>query len=117
MISMDKKYRTRDGRPVRVLATDARGEQPVVGLVYELEADKETLRRWSIDGKWRAAACESELDLIEVKPRIKRTWWANIYQNYGSLHESRKTADENRTPIGRLACIKIEIDCVEGEGL
>mgnify|MGYP007069489704 CR=1 FL=1 len=32
-VSMDKQYRTRDGRPVRVLATDASGEYPVVVLI------------------------------------------------------------------------------------
>lgn len=117
MISMDKKYRTRDGRPVRVLATDARGDQPVVGLVWNIEQDKEAVMRWSIDGLWSPLSDEIELDLIEVKPRIKRTYWANVYRSHDCLHSSRKEADEKAQADSRLACVQITIDCEEGEGL
>ncbi len=58
-------------------------------------------------------------DLVEVKPRIKRTYWVNVFntpKGVGFLHVTKADADGYRNSP-RLACVKIEIDCEEGEGL
>ena len=56
-------------------------------------------------------------DLIEVRPRIKRTVWLNLYgPESQTSHHSRKQADDERTD-DCLACVRVEIDCEEGEGL
>jgi len=79
MISMDKKYRTRDGREVRIYAVDGDGSHPVHGAI-------------KINTGWRSCTWEQEgfhlvdegyCDLIEVKPRIQRTDCIEV-----SLHEA-----------------------------
>lgn len=49
MIDCKKNYITRDGFPVRIIATDAKGLFPIVGLV-DL-GDNEYPRQWSTEGK------------------------------------------------------------------
>ena len=53
-------------------------------------------------------------DLIEVKPRIKRAVWLALYP----LDDVRIVSDDcTAVEKGCLACVKVEIDCEEGEGL
>ena len=40
MISKDKQYKTRDGREVRVYATDGAGEFPIHGAVLNDDGNK-----------------------------------------------------------------------------
>lgn len=61
-------------------------------------------------------------DLIEVKPRIRRTVWLNVYDDkFVGLYHNRENADEDikylPSSFNRLACVKVEIDVEEGEGL
>lgn len=111
MISMDKEYRYRNGEPARVLCVDAGGPEPVISL-----AKNGSIRRHRPDGLWWKFGQASDADLIEVKPRIKREYWLNVYHNFSVLNESRKKADEDDIH-NRLACVRVEIDCEEGEGL
>ena len=55
-------------------------------------------------------------NLIEVKPRIKRTIWLIIYEDCTLSISSKEEADYYDDD-NRLACIKVEIDYEEGEGL
>ena len=49
MIDLNKKYTTRDGFSVRIVATDAKGAYPIVGLV-DME-NAEYSRQWTAEGK------------------------------------------------------------------
>lgn len=49
MLDPGKNYMTRDGFPVRIVATDAKGRFPVVGLV-DMD-DAEYTRQWTSEGK------------------------------------------------------------------
>lgn len=49
MINCNKNYTTRDGFPVRIIATDAKGRFPIVGLVDMKNA--EYARHWTAEGK------------------------------------------------------------------
>ncbi len=63
---MGKKYKTRAGRPVRILTTDLKGRFPVVAVVTETDCT-ETLLALLEDGtKW--PEMESVYDLFEVTP-------------------------------------------------
>ena len=64
-IEMGKTYRLRDGRPARVICVDAKGEQPVVALVPNI--DGEYTIRTSLVGEFYTNQ-EHDLDLIEVGP-------------------------------------------------
>ena len=116
MINPDKQYRTRDGREVRIYAVDGHGRMSVHGAVFE-------------GGGWRSVSWRSDgsrvhfdapIDLIEVKPRHKRTVWLNVYQsNLVAAHSTSELADGGAkyTKDTRIACLKLELDFEEGEGL
>ena len=61
MISMNRKYQTRDGRPVRLLCTDGHTHRPIVGYVYS------ELHTWLSDGRTLRQR-QDILDLVPVKP-------------------------------------------------
>ena len=114
MIDKNKQYRTRDGREVRIYATDGGGHKPIHGAIREDE--NWVAYTWLYDGV-AALDCNS---LIEVKPRIKREVWVNVYPEESGMnthaHECKKAANDCAGP-DRIACVKLTIDCEEGEGL
>jgi hypothetical protein len=57
-------------------------------------------------------------DLIEVRPRHKRTVWLNMYGTgiVGETCSSKQHADL-AAAYNRIACIKVDLDFEEGEGL
>ncbi len=66
-ISMDKKYRTRCGYPVRVLCVDMKNElYPVVALVKNM--DFEGMFNFTSEGNYVFQANGHKYDLIEVSP-------------------------------------------------
>lgn len=113
MIDKSKDYKTRDGREVRIYATDGGGAKPIHGAV--LNNGKWVSHIWTAAGFLQDVACSS--DLIEVRPRIKREVWVNVYPNQEKgAHRTKESADLNAN-VGRIACVKLTIDCEEGEGL
>lgn len=114
MIDINKKYRTRDGREVRIYATDGKYPFVVQGAVKTEHGEWEQVS-WTDGGNFMLVnGCHN--DLFEVRPRHKRTVWVNIYDDSKpALHLSRELADQYR--CDRIACIKFELDFEEGEGL
>jgi hypothetical protein len=113
MISMDKKYRTRDGREVRIYTTDGEMPRCVYGT-YKSQTGW-TFSCWEKDGVHLIST--GNYDLIEVKPRIQRTVWLNVYEGITYGPYKTKCSADRMAGNGRFACIEIEIDCEEGEGL
>ena len=102
LISIDKEYKTKDGREVRVLCTNNTGVYSVVALI---NYDVYTYDKY---GNWRADAEHHALNLVEVKPEV----WLNVYEGSVYKHPSKEAADKGQKTGGtRLACIR------EGEGL
>ena len=120
MIDMNKKYKTRDGDEVRIYAVDC-GTVTEIHGAYKNE-DGWYMRSWYEDGKYFGGNNnESGMDLIEVKPRIQRSYWMNIYKinhppQLWPSEELARTADINggSQAIGR---IEVMVDIEEGEGL
>lgn len=117
MISMDKKYKTRDGRDVRLLCVDGPNERyPVIGIVQGLGFPY----NWMSSGNADTADLETSSDLIEVKPRIEG--WVNIYTKEAfnpdelvtRLYKTRNEADR-WAHKKRIACLHVSFE--EGEGL
>jgi len=112
-INMEKTYHTKDKQEVVILSIAGRDARcPVIGYI----GDADQLDRWTLEGEhWFS----SNNNLIEVKPRIKRSVWLNIDRD--SLHcrayLTKKEANEPPYFIDRIACIKIDLDFEEGEGL
>ena len=108
MIDINKKYRTRDGREVRIYATDGWSASPVHGAI-------------KVEGEWRSSCwsvrgihhTDRAYDLIEVRPRQKRTVWVNVYPDEVFTHHHQHVPNRK----DRIACIKVELDFAEGDGL
>jgi len=122
LISMDKTYKTQCGYPVKIYAIYEDQEYETVhGAMFK--NGKWISALWRKDGRFDTFLFlnENDNDLIEVKPRIKRTYWLNLYPNYPNMdyvmaHSSKAKAD-GAASSDRIACVKREIDCEEGEGL
>jgi len=117
MIEITKTYRTRCGYPVRIYATDGVGAYPIHGAYCEGGAWVQL--QWTDAGS-RKIGSTCPRDLVEVKPRIQREVWVNVYPEtiryempcYSHREDADRLAESNR-----LACVKITIDCEHGEGL
>ena len=119
LISMDKQYKTRDGRAVEVLKIDVMNEHyPVAVVITEKCGGEVVLSRTSTGHVlFDRVNRESPGDLVEVKPRIKRNAWLNLYPNRRPCSHSTKKEADKIAGKTRIACIKVEIDCEHGEGL
>lgn len=119
-IDINKQYQTRNRKKVRIYSTEALGDFPIHGAVW---LDNEwDICTWTKDGKYSLDDDMNgdSLDLVEVKRRIQREYWMNLYNSgSGSVWKNRQNADEGAkgTKNNRIACVKIVIDCEEGEGL
>jgi len=111
MIDLEKKYTNKRNDEIKLSHIDR-------GIVYgwvNLGIDWYS-RQWDEEtGKVLLNAPDVN-DLIEAKPRIKKTVWLNVYEDGTSIHSTKDFADMHNYS-GRLACVKVEIDCEEGEGL
>ena len=110
MIDINKKYRTRACAEVRIYAVDGDEPRPVHGAFKGPTG-------WVVSC-WRQDGTQLDFgghyDLIELKPRIKRTVWLALYPLDDVWVVS---GDCTAVEKGCLACVKVEIDCEEGEGL
>lgn len=117
VIDKDKQYRTTDGCDARIYATDGSLPKPIHGAVYR--AGDWVSVNWFGNGR-EFVEDVSPNDLVEIKPRIKRTYWINLYSDdvRSVTHDSKEDADRFVYRVAdRIACVKIVIDCEEGEGL
>ena len=114
MIDINKKYRTRDGREVRIYATDGGLHKSMVHGAIFTDGCGWLSNTWSAKGSSRPLT--EEFDLIEVRPRHKRTVWVNAYaDNTNSVYGTKERADGDKHL--RIACIKVDLDFAEGDGL
>ncbi len=118
-IEIGKQYRTRDGQEVRIYAVDGGGDCPVHGSFLHDTGSMWVAVQWTPKGRYNPAF-DSAYDLIEVRPRIKQEVWVNVYKKGpGNNYPNRQDADTcaHECDGGRIACVKLTIDCEEGEGL
>jgi hypothetical protein len=115
MIDITKKYRTRDGREVKLLMTDAGTRWTVIGAYRNADGTWWPMK-WAADGSVGSRA--DDRDLVEDKPRIKREVWVNVTPDSQPVlgYAKREYAD-HMAHSDRAACVKITIDCEHGEGL
>ena len=106
-----QKVVTRDGREVRIICTDAKGDEPIVALIYNNIREEENVYTYNKDGYFYKNN-DSCLDLFFAP--VKREGWINVYKNNsrrdriaGDVFPSEKEAKEGKT-IGYITTIKIE---------
>ena len=105
-----QKVVTRDGKPVRILCTDAKGDYPIVGLIYYPHGDeREVPENYTENGSCYIDNDECSSDLF-FEP-IKKEGWINIYKGnidraVGAVYTNKEEAEKNRTAC-HVATIKI----------
>lgn len=73
-----RKVVTRDGRNVRIICTDRRGDYPVIALIGKQDNDEETLDAFTEYGRWALSGKESANDLFFTTE--KHEGWINLYR-------------------------------------
>lgn len=107
----NQKVVTRDGREVRIICTDAKGEEPIVALIYNKNRDEENVYTYNRDGYFYKDN-NSCLDLFFAP--IKKEGWVNVYKDdntryIGDIYPSEKEAKENKgDDLYYITTIKIE---------
>jgi len=115
MIDKSKTYKTRDGREVRIYATNGGGDQAIHGAVLTDEGWR--VHAWYSDGVYARSDRNGHRDLIEVRPRYQRTEWLNVYKHVTHGWYENKLEADTCAGANRIACIKVELDFEEGDGL
>ena len=117
-VSRDKEYRTRDGKKVRVYATDGEENDEVHGAYFDSGWVGDT---WSLCGKYYADSSDAHKnDLVEARPRIKLFRKFNINKdNCGGyyLGSSGPAAFGLKADENTVARVTFAVDVEEGEGL
>ena len=94
-----KKVVTRDGRAVRIICTDAKGDEPIIALVYNKIREEENVYTYNREGIFYKNN-DSCLDLFFAP--IKREGWINIYRckndtrTIGCLFTSEEEANNHK---------------------
>lgn len=109
-----QKVVTRDGRAVRIICTDAKGDEPIIALVYNNIREEENVYTYNIDGYFYKDN-NSCLDLFFAP--IKKEGWVNLYKSIvkdylpsvsQKIYKSKENAIENKSDKNYIATIKIE---------
>ena len=110
-----KKVVTRDGRPVRIICTDARGEYPIIALVEDHEGAKDKALSSTKDGKFFSETDDvTDLFFAPGAPE-QHQGWMNIYKfsregsaYYGSTIWPTEEEAKSATDSSHVATVKIE---------
>ena len=107
-----RKVVTRDGRNVRILCTDAKGDYPIVALIATLDGSIEFVCKFKKDGHFLDNDDNnSNLDLFFVPEKHER--WVNLYKEDDNIYASMntfKTKDEAEALSCKscIATVKVE---------
>ena len=101
---------TRDGRPARIICTDAKGKYSVIALVET--DDTEITYKFNEEGKYLDGD-EDNRDLFFASE--KREGWVNIYRNGEGntitsvrVYDTKEKAEKAKDNFGYLGTIHIE---------
>lgn len=105
LISMDKKYTTKDGSQVRIYSVE---EGEVHGAFRVLNSSW-ILCKWTLDGLFLDEPLASELTLVEVKKKVSYVMWLNVYPgdeiDSPSIHTLYGTESRAKSNAG-IRCLK-----------
>ena len=111
-----QKVITRDGREVRIICTDAKGDEPIVALLYNKNRNEENVYTYNRDGYFYNNN-DSCLDLFFAP--IKREGWINIYRfeddtrTIGCLFKSEEEANLHKYDRASVYIKTIKIEWEE----
>ena len=97
-----RKVVTRDGRPARIICTDAKGENTIIALVTAFN-DSEVIYSYTKDGLISSCG-ECNLDLLFSNEM--REGWLNIYPE-DNIFDNKEEALRCRANVPNARTIKI----------
>ena len=106
----NRKVVTRDGRNIRIICTDAKGNFPIIALV-EIYNGNETVLRLKENGRFYDDT-ENSSDLFFVP--IKKEGWVNMYKTrsggaqIGQIYSSKEEAEMGRKDANYISTAKFE---------
>ena len=113
-----RKVVTRDGRNVRILCTDAKGDYPIVTLIETLDGSIEFVNKFKKDGHFLDNDDNnSNLDLFFAPE--KHEGWINIYHSEsgfylrGNPYKSKEEAEEVAKANYKTFCTTVKIEWEE----
>lgn len=109
----DREVVTRDGRKVRILCTDRKGDTPIIALVYDANEGQEYGYAFYSDGKYFIDK-DDEIDLF-FAPEKHEGWiiinkWPDGERDTNGIIYDTELDIPNKPQVGthRIATIKIE---------
>lgn len=109
----ERKVVTRDGRDVRIICTDRKGNTPIIALVYDANEGQENGYAFYSDGKYFIDK-DDEIDLF-FAPEKHEGWiiinkWPDGERDTNGIIYDTELDVPNMSPVGgqRVATIKIE---------
>ncbi len=120
MIDKNKQYQTRDGREVKIYDIYDQDGACVHGATQQINGRWITCS-WHENGQISMGGPHFS-DLIEVKPKLKIKGFVTVYRSasgilgLGTIRGNKQESKEKKAS-GCIACIPIELDFEEGEGL
>ena len=106
----NRRIITKDGRNVRIICTDAKGNFPIIALV-ETYNGNETVLRLKENGRFYNDT-ENSSDLFFTP--IKKEGWVNVYKTrsgaaqIGQIYSSKEEAEMCRIDANYISTAKIE---------
>lgn len=106
----DRRIITKDGRSVRIICTDAKGNFPIIALVKTYNGS-ETVLRLKENGRFYNDT-ENSSDLFFAS--IKKEGWVNMYKTWsgatqiGQIYSSKEEAEMGRKDADYISTAKIE---------
>lgn len=110
----ERKVVTRDGRDVRIICTDRKGDTPIIALVHNADEGQEYGYAFYSDGKYFRNEKDDELDLF-FAPEKHEGWiiinkWPDGERDTNGIIYDTELDIPNKPQVGthRIATIKIE---------
>lgn len=106
----DRRIITKDGRSVRIICTDAKGNFPIIALVKTYNGS-ETVLILKENGRFYNDT-ENSSDLFFAS--IKKEGWVNMYKTWsgatqiGQIYSSKEEAEMGRKDADYISTAKIE---------
>lgn len=118
-INLNEPLRTRCGKPVTIISTEARGRYPVIGYI----GDEQDIKNWTKDG---LSDKHSPLDLENVEQTVER--YLTIFKDHTTgqyyaapfLHEelikaSKYARDMSDYQINKTCVARLKLAFIEGQ--
>ena len=110
-----RKIVTRDGKKVKIICTDKKGNFPIVALIASQTIDEEIAYSYTKNGCWTVSEHTGTINDLFFAPE-KKEGWVNIikcsrgnFVSHNRIFESKENAEKvGKNFSGYLTTVKIE---------